>query len=236
MKQILVLSLLIFLCSGGLAQPRPPRRPPGQPPVQEAPTPGVPQESEFFGGGTVSYDSERPSWSRLGTKPIIIGLAKGRDWNMMELVIEYQLRKFASTLTRNVLTIHEDPWNAKNKFKQLASGDNRFCWLWLEAKVESLSLAWFHCWNLVCFGGSQARISIMMLEINPYADLNRPVKDQEWLVAASSSHFIGHIHAWGTRKWLEAGAPYNRYYFIAGALLQYQIEFSFAPYLSKKLR
>ncbi len=229
MKQILVLSLLIFLCSGGLAQPRPPRRPPNKPPVQEVPYPYIGFESEFFMGPTGLWGHKRPLWSRLGTKPIIIGLAKGRDQFPRELIIEQELKRLAFALTRNVLVVYEEVHKPKDTFKFLASSDSRFCWLWLEADVSLFPFVWYHCDKPMCFGGSQAKISITCVEINPS-------DGDEYTVAGLSVHLMGHIHAWARRKWFEAGAPYDFYYFTMGLLLYSQVNDYFLGYLAGMLR
>lgn len=210
---------------------QPARRPPEEKPVV-IDLPYVPPESDFFSGGIATYSGEgprgeRPVWSSFGRRPLIIGLKKGRDWQPREIVIEEELRRFALKFTRNVLVIHASPWEAKEKFKKIAA-DPRYCWVWLDADIDSLSLAWFHCFDLLCFEGSQARLSIIAVEINPNNN------GEEFLILASTSHFIGHIHSWARRLWIEAGSSENFYFFTARMLLRAQLS-DFEQDFKKKL-
>lgn len=229
MKLTALLSCLGLLLVGAFAQAQAQRRPPERPPKQSTPPPTVPRESDFFSVATAMWTTEKPTWVNKD-KPIIIGLSAGRF--PMEMEIQNELKKFALKMTRNVLVIQQEGQEPpKDVFKNIASSaphNQRYRWLWLEAGVASLSLAWFHCWNPVCFEGSKAETWVELTEINP-------LDGSEWVIG-SCSNFLGHFHVWARDEWMAAGAPPNPnlYYFTGGLLLRLQLQ-GFEQYLKATL-
>jgi hypothetical protein len=224
----LVLALLITLTVVEAQQRRPP---PGSQQVEVVPLPGTAVESDFFGGATAYYSdslSLPKTDNRPDNRPIIIGLSFSASSSGLKKVAEEEARRFALTITRNVIAF-SPPWEAKEKFKSLASGQgqSQYRWLWLEAEVTSLSLAWFHCFNPVCFAGSQAKVSVKVIEINNNQENN------EVVIGAVSGHLIGHIHEWAKRMWLEN--PGENFYYFTGRMILRLVLNEFKGYLLKNL-
>lgn len=223
MKITLIFIFVIFLQSVVLSQTV---RPPGKPPQQVEVVPIYLQECETFIGASISYTDEKKPWSNLKTKPILIGLVKGQSG--LNLVVQRELHKFALKITRNIIIIEEPDWRAKQKFKEIISSNRRFSYLWLEGKFESFSLAFFHCLEPVCFGGSQAKMRVSVFEIN--SD-----DGDEYLVAAKVTQLDGHLHAFFRRRWLEQGMPAeNLFYFSAGECFSLMMR-DFTSYLEEKM-
>ncbi|GIW65164.1 MAG: hypothetical protein KatS3mg093_143 [Candidatus Parcubacteria bacterium] len=229
MKQLTIIVAVAFLFLP-MSQAQVGRSTPPGSSQEVFPSPGMVKESEFFFGGSAYYGVNPPSWSNKG-KPIIIGLSFSASSSALKKVAEEETRRFALTLTRNVICLSPS-WEAKDKFKSIASGQSQYRWLWLEANIDSLSLAWFHCFNVICFEGSQAKASARVIEINPINP------QQEFVIAGVGNHFFGHIHSWTMRMWLEeSGGSENFYYFTARMVLRkLTLGDEFKDYLLKNLR